>query len=79
MKGIWNTQWAYCDRCGFPHPIGMLTKQKGLLVCHCHGCFDDRSNERRASQIAEILADGREGENPKAEKQAEIDEFELEF
>jgi hypothetical protein len=79
-KGVWRDQWAYCDRCGFPHPISMLTKQKGLLLCSDHGCLDNLENERRPRRIAETLSDGREAENPKVEKQAEQDSFaDLEF
>lgn len=76
-KGVWRDLWKLCDRCGFLFPLGQLTKQKSLLVCK--RCFDDNSNDRRQQKIAEVLSDGKEGENPLVEKQAEIDEFELEF
>jgi hypothetical protein len=78
MKGVWGEQWDYCDRCGFVFPISQLQKQKGLLVCSKD--LDDLSIERRDGIIAQVLADGREGDNPKAEKLAEDDSFpELEF
>jgi len=58
----------------------MLTKQAGLLVCNDHRCYDNQENERRQSRIAEVLSDGREGDDPKAEKMVEEDPFpELEF
>jgi hypothetical protein len=55
----------------------MLTKQKGLLVCS--GCFDNTLVERRSQMIDQVLADGQEGDNPKAEKQASDDTFEIMF
>lgn len=57
MQGVWRQEWANCDRCGFPHPIGMLTRQLGLLVCHDHGCYDDLTNYFRANVIAMVLSD----------------------
>jgi len=77
-KGVWEEQWELCDRCGFLYPISQLTKQKNLLVC-TKTCVDDLSIEKRQRQIAEILADGREGDNPKSDKKSEEDAFELEF
>lgn len=77
MKGVWREVWEICGRCGFPYPLSMLTKQKGLLVCS--GCFDNTLVERRSQMIDQVLADGQEGDNPKAEKQASDDTFEIMF
>lgn len=78
QSGIWRQQWEYCAKCGFLYPVGYLAKQKGLLICRVT-CFDKLDIERRERQIAEKLADGREAENEKIEKQAEDDIAELEF
>jgi hypothetical protein len=56
-----------CDRCGFLHPVGMLFRQKGLLVCSDHGCVDNMDVERRSVLIAEILAQPGEFENEAVE------------
>ncbi len=53
--GIWRIDWARCDRCGFEHPVSMLTPQKGLLICHDHGCYDNLDVEQRSFIISEIL------------------------
>ena len=53
--GIWRVDWARCDRCGFEHPVTGLTPQKGLLVCHDHGCYDNLDVEQRDFIISEIL------------------------
>ena len=62
--------WRTCDRCGFLHPIGMLRKQLGLLLCEDHGCADDISNDRRKLIIARILPGALKNEaiNPVAER-----------
>lgn len=67
MQGVQRTEWANCDRCGFPHPIGQLSMQNGLKLCHDHGCYDDLSNQYRAKVIAEILGDPSEGLTDKPE------------
>lgn len=54
-KGISGEQWSECDRCGFPHPIGLLSKQLGLKLCNCHGCLDNLLVQRRPQLIADAL------------------------
>jgi hypothetical protein len=54
-QGVRHEQWTNCDRCGFPHPVGMLTMQKGLRLCSDHGCLDDLSVEYRERIIQEVL------------------------
>jgi hypothetical protein len=76
-KGVWRQQWAFCDRCGFEFPLSMLIKQQSLLVCSM--CHDNLMNDGRDQVISRILSDGREGENPKVDKQSEDDSFEVEF
>lgn len=78
-QGIWRQQWSRCDRCGFEHPVGMLTRQLGLLVCKDHGCIDDLTNQRRAIVIEEVLSDGQEGVNELAEQLDSDDGNDLEF
>lgn len=62
--------WRTCDRCGFLHPVGMLRKQLGMMVCEDHGCADDISNDRRPMLIARILPGAVKNEsiNPIAER-----------
>lgn len=67
MKGVWGSEWDNCDRCGFPHPIGMLTMQLGLKLCHDHGCYDDLITYYRLQVISEMLADDDEGRTDKPE------------
>ena len=55
QQGLYGVDWAICDRCGFPHPITMLTPQKGLLLCHDHGCFDNLDVEERPRIISDVL------------------------
>lgn len=55
QKGVWREEWDTCDRCGFLHPISMLTKQLGMKLCSDHGCLDDLSNFYRTRIIAEKL------------------------
>lgn len=55
QQGLWGEEWDICDRCGFKHPISMLSMQLGLKLCHDHGCYDDISNMRRLYIITEIL------------------------
>lgn len=57
---ISGEQWAKCDRCGFDHSIGMLSRQLGLTLCSDHGCLDDLITMRRPQMIQSILADGTE-------------------
>lgn len=66
-KGVWRQEWDICDRCGFEHPISMLSMQLGMKLCKDHGCYDDISNDRRPAIIAAKLADGREGLTDKPE------------
>lgn len=65
--GLWWQEWDDCDRCGFPHPIGMLSMQLGLKLCKCHDCWDDITIMYRDQVIAEVLADDREGLSDKGE------------
>ena len=67
MQGVWRTEWDVCDRCGFVHPVGMLTMQLGLKLCSDHGCLDDLSNYYRSQTIAETLAQDNEGRADKQE------------
>lgn len=67
MQGVQRKEWANCDRCGFVHPIDMLAMQNGLRLCKCHGCYDDLTNDYRASVIAETLGDTSEMESDKSE------------
>lgn len=62
--------WRACDRCGFLHPISMLRKQLGLMLCDDHGCIDDISNDRRPLMITRMLpgAIKNEATNPIAER-----------
>lgn len=77
MDGVWRTEWDDCDRCGFPHPIGMLSMQLGLKLCHCHGCYDDLINYYRQEVISNVLEGGDEGRTDKPE--VFIDPQELTF
>lgn len=66
MRAINNRreeEWRLCDRCGFIHPLSTLQKQKGLLVCTCHGCYDDTTDENRQDVINDVLSDGQEGKS----------------
>jgi hypothetical protein len=76
-QGVWRQEWDFCDRCGFPHPISMLSMQLGLKLCRCHGCWDDLSNYYRQQTISEILSDDQEGRTDKPE--VFIDPEELTF
>lgn len=67
MQGVWRKEWDNCDRCGFPHPIDMLTMQLGLKLCHDHGCFDDLTNDYRPNVIAQVLSDPNESLTDKPE------------
>jgi hypothetical protein len=66
-KGVYRSEWRNCDRCGFLHPITMLRRQKGLLLCQDHGCIDDLSIEYRPLQIQKVLAEPGEGSSETAE------------
>jgi hypothetical protein len=49
--------WERCGRCRQKRHASELTKQDGMLVCATRGtCFDNKENERRERQIAEIVA-----------------------
>lgn len=67
MQGVWRREWDNCDRCGFPHPIEMLSMQLGLKLCKCHGCFDDLSSYYRYQIISNILENDDEGRTDKPE------------
>ena len=77
FEGVWGQEWDYCDRCGFIHPIGMLSMQLGLKLCSDHGCLDDLSNYYRPQIIAEILESDDEGRSDKPD--VFIDPQELTF
>jgi hypothetical protein len=77
MQGVWRQEWENCDRCGFPHPIGMLSMQLGLKLCSDHGCIDDLTNQYRPQVISEILAEDSEGRTDKPD--VFIDPQELTF
>lgn len=53
--GVQGEPWSRCDRCGFEYPMGMLTRQKGRLVC-TKTCFDDTDQEHRTRIISAVLA-----------------------
>ena len=55
--------WTNCDRCGFIHPRGMLTPQLGLLLCNCHGCWDNLDNQYRPMLIAGVLGNPKEADD----------------
>ena len=59
-QGVWRQEWDVCDRCGFVHPIGMLSMQLGLKLCKCHRCWDDISIYYRPVIIASVLSDPNE-------------------
>lgn len=77
MQGVWRTEWDNCDRCGFPHPIGMLSMQLGMKLCSDHGCLDDLTNQYRSQVISEMLEDDDEGRTDKPD--VFIDPQELTF
>lgn len=66
-------EWKICDRCGFIHPLSMLTKQLGRLLCRDHGCLDDLSNMYRQKQIVEAQK-GPEGQSDLPELMSGPDE-----
>ena len=70
MNNLTGETWRTCDRCGFIHPISMLRRQLGLMLCDDHGCIDDISNDRRPLIIARLLpgAIRNEAINPTAER-----------
>ncbi len=57
----------------------MLTPQKGLLLCHDHGCYDNLDVEFRPRQIQEALADEVEGIRDRDEILDNFEGEELEF
>lgn len=61
--GVTGEQWTTCDRCGFDHPVGILSKQMGLKLCNCHGCLDNLAIQRRPQVIAAVLSDSTEFQN----------------
>jgi hypothetical protein len=66
-KGVFGVEWDRCDRCGFLHPINMLTIQQGRKLCSDHGCLDDLSPYYRQKVIADSLANSQEGKSDKPE------------
>lgn len=66
-REVYGEQWDVCDRCGFDHPISMLTVQRGLKLCSDHGCLDDLDVERRQLMIQEILSSGEEQQDKRGE------------
>jgi hypothetical protein len=77
-QGIWRQEWGRCDRCGFLHPLGMLSPQMGLLLCHCHGCYDNPLIWRRQIEIANILNTEPEDSQDQSER-VYNDSSEIEF
>lgn len=78
IGGIQREEWTRCDRCGFIHPVSMLTSQQGLLLCHDHGCYDNLMIQERPMVIQTVLEDGEELLNVVGEHRAvdtEIPEF----
>lgn len=73
--GVWRSEWRNCDRCGFLHPVYMLRRQLGLLVCACHGCADDLSVMYRPLMIQQVLAEPGEGTSETAEMFKDPGEF----
>ena len=68
-------QWGRCDRCGFDHPLHMLVRQNGILVCtDGHGCFDNTDVQERERIIQEKLSE--EGSQRDEER---LDEEEVYF
>ena len=65
--GIWRQEWGRCDRCGFLHPLGMLSRQMGLMLCHCHDCYDNPLIWRRPYDIGMILDSEQEMNNNMSE------------
>lgn len=65
---IVGEEWKTCDRCGFIHPVPMLSRKLGLMLCRCHQCSDDISNDRRPAQIQAVLATSAEGKSDWAER-----------
>ena len=62
-RGIWREQWKLCDRCAFIHPLSLLVRQKGLLLCTDHGCLDNLDVERRSFIISRVVSQPGEFEN----------------
>jgi hypothetical protein len=52
----------------------MLTNQMGLMVCHCHGCYDNLMINERPAVIAQVLSDGEELLNIVGERRSEDSE-----
>jgi hypothetical protein len=71
IGGIQREEWTTCARCGFIHPVSMLSSQNGMLLCHDHGCYDNLLVQERAMMIQQVLSDGEELLNVVGEKQAE--------
>lgn len=77
-QGIQRQEWTTCDRCGFLHPVSMLTNQMGLMLCHDHGCYDSLLINERPAVIEAVLSDGEELLNVVGEarsQDSEIPEF----
>jgi hypothetical protein len=53
-QGLWEQDWADCERCGFIYPISMLTMQKGKRIC-TKTCLDDLDVEYRPLAISRAL------------------------
>lgn len=70
-QGIQREEWTTCARCGFIHPVSMLSSQNGMLLCHDHGCYDNLLIQERPMMIQQVLSDGEELLNIVGEKQAE--------
>lgn len=77
-RGIQREEWTVCDRCGFIHPVSMLTNQQGLMLCKCHRCLDNLMIQERPTVIQTVLEDGEELLNVVGEQRSqdpEIPEF----
>ena len=74
-QGIQREEWTVCARCGFWHPVSMLSSQRGMLLCHDHGCYDNLLVEQRPQMIQSVLSEGEELVNVVGEKQAEDTEI----
>ncbi len=64
---LYGEQWDTCARCGFDHPISMLSVQKGMKLCSDHGCLDDLDVERRQFVIQDVLSSGEELQDKRGE------------
>ncbi len=57
-SGIRGIPWYRCSRCGCDFQTSELQPQKGLLLCHQYGCYDNLLVEERDNMIQQVLQDG---------------------